>query len=83
MKTVLKSAMLFFALILTSSLGFASENTPEVYVSQAPLSDLSGPELLDTNWFWVLIIVVLVVGLLALVSAKDEEHENHVPEHVL
>ena len=83
MKTLLKSALLFFALILTNSLGFASDKIPEVYVSQSSLTNLSAMQLLNTPWFWIMIGVCLVVGLIALFSAKDEEPENHAPEHAL
>ncbi len=83
MKTLLKSAMSFFALIVSNSLSFASDKTPEVYVSKAPLSNLSGSELLHTSWFWVMIGVCLVVGLIALLSTKDEEQTSHTPKHAL
>jgi hypothetical protein len=81
MKTLLKSAMLFFALVLTNSLTFAAAKVPEVYISESPVSDLSGAELLNTAWFWILIIVCVVVFISALIATKDEEHPTHFPEH--
>ena len=83
MKTLLKSATLFFALVLTNSLGFAAEKIPEVYVSQSSLTNLTGPQLLNSTWFWIMIAVCLVVGVIALFSAKDQEEASHQPEHAL
>ena len=83
MKTLLKSAMLIFALVLTNSLTFAAVKVPEVYVSQAPLSDLSGQELLNTTWFWILIVACVIVFLTALISSKDQKDATHAPEHAI
>ncbi len=83
MKTLLKSAMLFFALVLTNSLTFAAAKIPEVYVSESSVSNLSGPELLNTGWFWMLIAVIVVVGLCALIATKDQEDQAHLPGHAL
>ena len=83
MKTLLKSAMLFFALVLTNSLTFAAAKVPEVYISEAPVSDLSGSELLNTTWFWLLVIVCVVVFVSALIATKDQEEATHFPEHAI
>ncbi len=77
MKTLLKSAMLVFALVLTNSLTFAATKVPDVYVSESSLSNLSVNQLLNTSWFWVLIIVTFVVLVIALFSAKDQEEAVH------
>ena len=82
MKTLFKSAFLFFALVLTNSLTFASEKVSEVYVSQSSLSDISIPELLNTSWFWMLIATVFVVAICALIAVKDQE-DVHAPEHAI
>jgi hypothetical protein len=70
MKKSLKSIVSKFsltatALILTQSLSFGAEKVPEVYVSEAPFSNISGQQLLNTTWFWVLIIVVVLVFVTA------------------
>lgn len=83
MKTLLKSAMLLFALVLTNTFTFAAAKTSEVYISEAPLSDISGKELLGITWFWVLIIACLVVFVSALFAAKDKEDQGHFPEHAI
>lgn len=83
MKTLLKSVMLIFALVLTNSLTYAAAKTPEVYVSQSSLSDLSIQELLNTTWVWVLISIVFVVVVTALVAVKDQEETSHHPEHAI
>ncbi|WP_017257751.1 hypothetical protein [Pedobacter arcticus] len=82
MKTLLKSAMLFFALVLTNSLSFASAKIPDVYVSRSSLTNLGGAELLNTNWFWILVALCVLVALCALISTKDQE-EVHAPAHTL
>ncbi|HET8830382.1 MAG TPA: hypothetical protein VFM79_13630 [Pelobium sp.] len=83
MKTLLKSATLIIALVLTNSLTFAAAKIPEVYVAQSSLSDLSVNELLSTIWFWILIVVTFVVMVAALYSSKDQESANHFPEHAI
>ena len=82
MKTLLKSAMLFFALVLTNSLSFAAAKIPEVYVAESSLTDISGAELLNTTWFWILIILCMVVAVCALIAVKDQE-EVHAPTHAI
>lgn len=82
MKTLLKSAVLFFALVLTNSLSFAAAKIPDVYVSRSSLTDLSGAELLNTTWFWILVALCIVIAIFALISTKDQE-EVHAPAHTL
>lgn len=83
MKTLLKSAMLIFALVLTNSLTFAAAKTPEVYVAQSSFTDLSSNELFNSTWFWALIVITLVVLVSALFTTKDQESANHFPEHAI
>lgn len=83
MKTLLKSATLILALVLTNSLTFAAAKIPEVYVSESQLSNISGMELLSTTWFWIMIAVCVVVAIAALVSTKDQEDQSHAPEHAI
>lgn len=81
MKKLLKSALLMLTLILTHSLTFAAAKTSEIYVSEAPVSDLSWSQLLNTSWFWILIAVCIVAFVVALIATKDEEEQTHFPEH--
>nr|WP_294895176.1 hypothetical protein [uncultured Pedobacter sp.] len=82
MKTLLKSASLIIALVLTNSLTFAAEKTPEIYVSESSLSNLSGSQLLHTGWFWILIIAAVIVFATALLCSKDQE-DTYFPEHII
>ncbi|RKD13747.1 hypothetical protein BCY91_09270 [Pelobium manganitolerans] len=83
MKKLIKPLVLLFALVTTGNLSFANGKVPEVYISEAPVSDLSGQQLLNTTWFWLLVAVVLVVLLTALVATKDQENQTHFPEHLI
>nr|MBC7614172.1 hypothetical protein [Pseudopedobacter sp.] len=50
---------------------------PEVYVSTAPVSEISGHELIEKPWFWILIAVILIVAVTAFFAEKDkDEHES-------
>ncbi len=65
-----KTGFLMTVLSLIQAGAFASEKEPDVYLSRAPVSELSGPELLDTTWFWLLILVVAMVLISAAIAAK-------------
>ncbi|MBK0381826.1 hypothetical protein I5M32_02535 [Pedobacter sp. SD-b] len=78
---IFKFSLTAFALILMQSLSFASEKQPDVYISRSPVSDLSGPELLHTVWFWVLIIVVIAVFAISLFAA--ELYKKNGEPHIL
>lgn len=80
----LKSVLAFVAFLCVSLSSFAQTSTqdslykPDVYISRAPVSEISGPELLEKPWFWILIVVVVSVLLSALLAAKDkQDHEPH------
>ncbi len=73
---VSKFSLTAFALLLMQSLSFAAD--PEVYVSTAPVSDISGQQLLNTTWFWVLIVIVIMVFATAF-FATAEENKNGEP----
>ena len=76
---VSKLSLTVLTLILMQSLSFASEKVPEIYVSESSVSDLSGSQLLNTTWFWVLIIVVVLVFITAFFSARitEETVDSH------
>lgn len=83
-KINLKGTLAFMAFLFISISTFGqtakqdSLSTPDVYLSRAPVSELSGHELLQQTWFWALIVVVAVVFLCALLSAKTkDQHEPH------
>jgi hypothetical protein len=83
-KINLRSAITFVAFLLISISTFGQTTKkdslyqPEVYVSTAPVSEISGHELLTKPWFWMLIAVIVVVAITAFLSAKDkEDHEPH------
>lgn len=80
----LKSVLAFVAFLFVSLSSFAQSTTqdslyqPDVYIARAPVSEISGPELLEKPWFWILMVVVAVVFLSALLATKDkEDHETH------
>lgn len=83
MKTLLKSATLIIALVLTNSISFAAAKVSEVYISESPLSDISGKELLNITWFWILIIVSVIVLIAAMLATKDQEEATHYPDHII
>jgi len=69
---VSKFSLTAFALVLMQSLSFASATVPDVYVSRASFSDLSGQQLLETPWFWILIMVIVIVFIAAFFAAGSE-----------
>lgn len=78
---VSKFSLTAFALILLQSLSFASAKEPDVYISRSSLSDLSGAQLLETGWFWLLIAFVILVLVAAYFAANitgktDEPHAS-------
>lgn len=80
----LKSILAFVALLCVSLSSFAQTSTqdslykPDVFISRAPVSEISGPELLEKPWFWILIVIVASVLLSALLATKDkQDHESH------
>ncbi|HEX7365515.1 MAG TPA: hypothetical protein VF273_00385 [Pelobium sp.] len=83
MKTILKSAVVLIALVLTNTISFAAAKAPEVYASESNLSDLSVNELLNTAWFWILVVASIVVFLAALIATKDQETATHYPDHII
>lgn len=82
-KISLKGALAFVAFLFISISTFGqtvkkdSLYQPEVYVSTAPVSEISGHELIEKPWFWILMAVILVVAITAFFAEKDkDEHES-------
>lgn len=83
-KINLKSALAFIAFLFISVSTFGqtakqdSLAQPDVYVSRAPVSEISGHELVEKPWFWILIAVCVIVFITAFLGAQDkEDHEPH------
>jgi hypothetical protein len=76
---VSKLSLTALTLIFMQSISFASEKVPEIYISESSVSDLSGSQLLNTTWFWVLIIVVASVFITAFFYARitEETDDSH------
>ncbi|OAQ40590.1 hypothetical protein A5893_06500 [Pedobacter psychrophilus] len=64
-----KFSLTAFALVLMQTLSFAADKVPDVYVSRSAVSHLSGQQLLDTTWFWILITIVVLVFITAYFAA--------------
>ena len=51
---------------------------PEVYNSEANLSNLSVKQVLESTWVWALVGCVVVIAISALMAAKTKQrHEAH------
>jgi hypothetical protein len=73
--SILKYAFVLVALMFTQLATFAGN--PEVYASQANLSNLSLKEVTEQTWVWVLIGGVVVVAITALFTVQTvENHET-------
>ncbi|MFC5285293.1 hypothetical protein [Pedobacter alpinus] len=81
MKKTIKASLLLIALVLTQTLTFAAEVKTTVYASQAPLSDLSSSELLNSTWVWALIVIVGIVLILAFFAAQEKSAKD--PKHAI
>lgn len=73
MKKTLKATLMLIALVFTQTFTFAADaKIPAVYASQAPLSNLSCTQLLNTSWLWMMVFYVVVVLFIAFLSAQEK-----------
>ncbi len=82
MKKILTSVMVFTLLVLSQSFAFA-EKLPEVYAAQAPLSDVSASQLLNSTWFWLLIVFSVIVAIVAYFASVEPDNSQKAPQHPL
>lgn len=79
-KRISKTALIALALVFIQTIGFAADKLPEVYTSQAQLSDLNCAQVINSPWVWMLIVYVAIVAITAFLSAQ-EKASHHTASH--
>lgn len=73
--SILKTVILLIVLVFAQTTIFAA--TPEVYASQAKLSNQTFQEIMKETWVWILLACIFVVAVSAYFATQtSKKHDS-------